>query len=648
MISFNGKYGLTAEGWVWDYSFSQSGGYFIGKWTPLDNPKPLTSFDNDNSGLTSEGDAWYYSYNNESWELAGNPGVPLTSLNGSRGIDVNGNGWLYSISGTIRNWTPYGHPESTDPQCHIITVNPLPPELIPAERCGVDKTVDIPEVEGVEYSESREGNTVIVRAAPGEGFVFPESVETMWTFDVSPEECPPLPEGTVVPTTPKIKSSGLCNEISSIEFPEIEGVNYYKSIDGLIATVWAMPEEGYVFKDDSTLVWSFDLSPRDFCASCELPLVSYDNRWALAINGDIYEQDTQGSWSRVAPPDSVVFVGGLSWVQGGGGDLLYARASDGALWKKELWPGGEWIKSSEPPPQNLVSYTVNLWGSGHGLTADGYFWEVQYNDNWTPLGNPGKPIVNFSGRDVVTVDGELWRYQNDSWVSIGYPAGNKPIVRLVSGAALTIDGELWLSSGWRNTNNPQPFIDTAPLTEWGVASGLTANGDFWVWPNSYEGWKNYDNPKPFVRMIGQQPWVGITANGETWVSSGPGKWGKLGPISIPGCAPDPDIPIIPISPQLTPSEECDVEGDVQIPNFIGVKYEISREENIITVLATPELGYYIPEGVQTKWVFDVTPKECPPPQVTLPNSGAAFGAMALSVTSIIIASVAIIWRKSKS
>ncbi|GAB2566523.1 Ig-like domain-containing protein [Leucobacter ruminantium] len=136
------------------------------------------------------------------------------------------------------------------------TVTPVAPTLDESEECGVEGTVVIPEVEGVVYSQSRDGNIVTVTAAPAEGYVFAKEATAEWTFDVSAEACPPFAN----PVAPTLDESEECGVEGTVVIPEVEGVVYSQSRDGNIVTVTAAPAEGYVFAKDATAEWTFDVS----------------------------------------------------------------------------------------------------------------------------------------------------------------------------------------------------------------------------------------------------------------------------------------------------------------------------------------------------------------------------------------------------
>ena len=80
----------------------------------------------------------------------------------------------------------------TEKEVPVVEVTPEAPELIEAE-CGVELTVKIPEMEGVEYTQTRDGDLVTVTATAKEGYVIPENAPVEWIFSVAAEPCPVVP-----------------------------------------------------------------------------------------------------------------------------------------------------------------------------------------------------------------------------------------------------------------------------------------------------------------------------------------------------------------------------------------------------------------------------------------------------------------------
>ncbi|QIK63763.1 hypothetical protein G7068_11630 [Leucobacter viscericola] len=86
-----------------------------------------------------------------------------------------------------------------------LEVTPATPTLKPANACGVEPTVTVPETDGVEYAQQRSSNTITITAQAAEDHVIAQGSETEWSFDVTAEACeeetaPPGP--TERPTDP--------------------------------------------------------------------------------------------------------------------------------------------------------------------------------------------------------------------------------------------------------------------------------------------------------------------------------------------------------------------------------------------------------------------------------------------------------------
>ena len=83
-------------------------------------------------------------------------------------------------------------PETDENSESSPTVQPLAPTMSAAE-CGIEPSVIVPEVHGVMYSTTRDGNIVTVLASPAEGFRLSAESESTWVFDVTPIDCPCAP-----------------------------------------------------------------------------------------------------------------------------------------------------------------------------------------------------------------------------------------------------------------------------------------------------------------------------------------------------------------------------------------------------------------------------------------------------------------------
>ncbi|HLS01674.1 MAG TPA: hypothetical protein VK054_06790, partial [Beutenbergiaceae bacterium] len=84
-----------------------------------------------------------------------------------------------------------------DVDCDPLTVViPETPTLTPADACGVEATVTLPDQEGVDYTQTRDGDVVTVTAEAEEGFEIDPSATTEWTLTI------PAVEECITPVTP--------------------------------------------------------------------------------------------------------------------------------------------------------------------------------------------------------------------------------------------------------------------------------------------------------------------------------------------------------------------------------------------------------------------------------------------------------------
>lgn len=115
-------------------------------------------------------------------------------------IPVEFRPWVFS--GSTEAWSGYGNAHYVVFATELATLfgEPEVPVLVPAEQCGIEATVAVPEAEGVLYEQTREENSVTVTAAALEGYVLPDEAVTEWTFDVAAVPCPVDEEETEEPT----------------------------------------------------------------------------------------------------------------------------------------------------------------------------------------------------------------------------------------------------------------------------------------------------------------------------------------------------------------------------------------------------------------------------------------------------------------
>ncbi|WP_205881293.1 hypothetical protein [Leucobacter viscericola] len=106
-----------------------------------------------------------------------------------------------------QNFSGVTIPDLPDPEPQAVT--PAAPTLTPATACGVEPTVTVPEIDGVEYTQQRTDNTVKITAQATGDYVIAQGSETEWSFDVTAEACTEEPaqpkptEPTEPPADPK-------------------------------------------------------------------------------------------------------------------------------------------------------------------------------------------------------------------------------------------------------------------------------------------------------------------------------------------------------------------------------------------------------------------------------------------------------------
>lgn len=133
-------------------------------------------------------------------------------------------------------------------------VTPFEPMYFPGDTCDEAPLVALPIIEGLEYLEDRNGDTLTITAVALPGYEIPEGSQNVWVYDMS-YGC------YVVPFAPMFFPGDTCDEAPTFALPEnIEGVEYTTSTDGDIITVTAIAKEGYRFGEGTQTVWTFDMS----------------------------------------------------------------------------------------------------------------------------------------------------------------------------------------------------------------------------------------------------------------------------------------------------------------------------------------------------------------------------------------------------
>ena len=147
-------------------------------------------------------------------------------------------------------------------------VTPVAPALVPSDECEVEATVSTPQVAGVSYSQTREGNVVTVTATALEGYVIADGATTTWTFTIpEAEECegPVEPSTVVTPVAPALVPSDECEVEATVSTPQVAGVSYSQTREGNVVTVTATALEGYVIADGATTTWTFTIPEAVAC-----------------------------------------------------------------------------------------------------------------------------------------------------------------------------------------------------------------------------------------------------------------------------------------------------------------------------------------------------------------------------------------------
>lgn len=82
-------------------------------------------------------------------------------------------------------------------EAQVETVFPTAPAVVDSIGCGVEPTVSIPEVEGVNYNQARTGDLLTVEATPeSKYYELTRGARTSWEISLAPEPCPEPTPGT--------------------------------------------------------------------------------------------------------------------------------------------------------------------------------------------------------------------------------------------------------------------------------------------------------------------------------------------------------------------------------------------------------------------------------------------------------------------
>jgi uncharacterized repeat protein (TIGR01451 family)/LPXTG-motif cell wall-anchored protein len=105
---------------------------------------------------------------------------------------------------TATGETPSGDKVPSGPSTVTVTANPpitvVPEAPVLQQSCNTESVVVVPEMTGVVYTTTRDGNTVTVTATAADGYVLAPDAVVSWTFDVTALTCTgpeiPLTGGT--------------------------------------------------------------------------------------------------------------------------------------------------------------------------------------------------------------------------------------------------------------------------------------------------------------------------------------------------------------------------------------------------------------------------------------------------------------------
>lgn len=145
-----------------------------GEWAQGDEP----------STVTGVGDLLTYSapvredYVFDGWIVSYDDTLGDSQRSGDAAVRAGGE-MMITQSGTTTfnaNWKKVAKPEA--------------PTVKAADKCGVDGTVVIPTVEGIEYSQIKDGTKVTVTASAADGYVLADDAVTEWMLDIKGEACP--------------------------------------------------------------------------------------------------------------------------------------------------------------------------------------------------------------------------------------------------------------------------------------------------------------------------------------------------------------------------------------------------------------------------------------------------------------------------
>ncbi|QIM15365.1 hypothetical protein G7067_01375 [Leucobacter insecticola] len=139
----------------------------------------------------------------------------------------------------------------------VITVNPPAPTLSTPED-GQEATVILPDVEGVDYTVERVGDTFVVTATPQPGYEL--EGDTEWILEIPEIVQPPI---QVTPIAPKL-SDPAPGERATVILPDMPGIKYIvvphpDDPENMVSVFVDSVEKGYVLAPGSDTYWEFKI-----------------------------------------------------------------------------------------------------------------------------------------------------------------------------------------------------------------------------------------------------------------------------------------------------------------------------------------------------------------------------------------------------
>lgn len=424
-------------------------------------------------------------------------------------------------------------------------VTPAQPTFVPADTCGVEASITVPETTGVTYTQTREGRTVTVQATANEGYHFAENAPTHWTF-VIPDVVPCAEE--VTPAAPTFVPAESCGVEGTVTIPDTEGVSYETRRDGRWITVIATADNGFVLAEGARDQWQFEIPAIVPCPTGVAPAApTLAPAEQCGVEGTVVIPDTEGvTYSQTREGNTVTVT---------------ATANDGyviAEGARSTWEIT--IPDVEPCPEEV-----------------------------TPVAPTLVPAEQCGVEGTVSIP---------EVTGVVYTASTTG--RVVTVTATAADGYVLAEGSESSWEIELPEIVPCPEVVTPLAPELLAADECGV-----EGTVTIPSVEGVIYVEARDGnTVTITATaaeGYVLAEGSETEW----VIEIPEVVPCPTVVETVVAPVLVPAEQCGVEATVELPVLEGVVYDQVREGNVVTVTATAAEGYVLAEGVETTWEIEI-------------------------------------------